>query len=546
MVRPTYEVMSLRSVYGWLGAAVVAAWLGAAPGASGQVAYIANYAGTGVAGATDGLARDASFNGPQQVAPLADGSLLIADRGGNRIRKLSASGMVSTVAGTGSASGIGINQPVGVAVAPDGKTFYFSENGGHQVLRVDPDGTVTRVAGIGIQGGGSDGVPAGSSRLNNPEGLATGPDGALYIADSNNSSVRRVAAGADRIVTPLQTITTVASGFGNPSSVLVDGDGSLVVTDTLRITRVGSDGTKTRLAGSAGSSYCQTAGALCGDGGPATSALLYGPRFPISDGHGGYLFSDSEPRRVRRISEAGIISTVAGTGVACSLGAMCGDGGSALAAQLSSPAGLFLAPDGSLYVADRNLHRIRRVSPLPSTAPGGPVGLAGPQGETGLKGPAGDDGSDGADGAAGANGVDGSDGANGRDGNPGRSGPDGLDGTDGAGGAPGVNGRDGTWNDLVAMKVLLPAEAIMSRPARRAWVRLFVSGASTVEVTLRRNGKVVKRVKRKFKRIGRKRFDMGRLGKGRYEVRVTAVAVTAGGGVSGSSVGRDSARLVVR
>lgn len=552
---PTYLVMSVRAAHGWLGAAMVAAWLCAAPIADAQVTYIETVAGTGATGGTNGPARKATFTSPYQLALLDDGALLIAEYGGNRIRKLSPDGTVSTVAGTGTAASgpdggqatsTAINAPLGVAVAPDGQSFYLSESGGNRIRRVDPDGTITTVAGGNGAGAGGDGGPAGSAQMNYPYGLGTSTDGDLYFADQDNGRVRRIVAAGDEIVHATGTITTVASGFNKPTDVVVGDDGSLGVPDVWghRIYSVSAGGAVSVLAGTG--AMCGSgsgSSALCGDGGPAASALLSYPLHITADGNGGYYFSDRGSYRLRHISASGTISTVAGTGASCGATSLCGDGGAALGAQFYAPAGLALAPNGVLYVGDFALHRIRAISPLPSTAATGPQGPVGPQGPAGPQGSAGADGVDGAHGQPGSDGADGAAGQVGRDGAAGR---DGTHGRDGVRGRAGADGHNASWNDMISMQVLLPAEAIMSRPARRAWVRLFVSGASTVEVTLRRDGQVVRRVKRRFKRIGRKRFNMGRLGRGRYEVLVVAVAATPDGELSASSIGRDSARLVVR
>jgi len=344
-----------------------------APGA--LTGTITTVAGTGKAGfgGDGGPATAAKLIYPWGVAVGPDGSLYIADSGNHRVRRVGRDGTITTVAGNGQPAGFGgdggpataakLNYPYGVAVGPDG-SLYIVDAGNSRVRRVRSDGTITTVAGNRQPGFGGDGGPATAARLAGPYGVAVGPDGSLYIADSGNRRVRRV--GTDG------TITTVAGngggGFGgdggpataamlaSPLGVAVGPDGSLYITDSgnSRVRRVGPNGTITTVAGNGQPGFG-------GDGGPATAARLWSP-YGVAVGPDGSLYitdqGNRENSRVRRVGPDGTITTFAG-----SQPGFGGDGGPATAARLFHPYGVAVGPDGSLYIADRLNERVRKVVP---------------------------------------------------------------------------------------------------------------------------------------------------------------------------------------
>jgi hypothetical protein len=219
---------------------------------------------------------------------------------------VSASGIITTVAGGGNpADGVGdggpatsarLNGPVGITLDARGNLF-IAEFGGHHVRMVTPAGTITTVAGTGKAGFAGDGGPATAAQLDSPKGLAVDDAGHLYIADTGNHRVRMIG--------PDGTIKTVAGG-GSPADGL-------------------------------------------GDGGLATDARLNTLSRLALDGAGNLFIPDGNDRRIRRVGPAGIISTVAGTGVA----GFAGDGGPATQAELSGPFGVALDKAGNLYFSDR-------------------------------------------------------------------------------------------------------------------------------------------------------------------------------------------------
>ena len=257
-----------------------------------------------------------------------------------------------------------IEQPSYVISDRAGGVYFTSYGNPYQrVFRIYADGTITTIAGA-LSGFSGDGGPARSAQLSSPQGLALDASGNLYIADTQNSRIRKV--------TPAGVISTFAgtgqfgyAGDGgpatvarlnSPSDVAVDGGGNVFVADTSngRIRKITPAGTISTVAGVA----AVGPPASGGDGGPATSARLNQPRGIAIDGSGNIFIAEGSGHRVRKINPAGVISTVAGDGIA----GFTGDGGPAISARLQFPQALAVDASGALFIADSRNHRIRKVT----------------------------------------------------------------------------------------------------------------------------------------------------------------------------------------
>jgi len=322
-----------------------------------------------------GQATSAQLSGPFGVAVDAAGGVYVADEFNNRIRTVTPGGIIDRLGGTGVAgySGDGgpatlaqLNLPTDVEVDASGNVFV-ADFANHRIRKISPTGLITTVAGTGVDGYSVDQGPATSARLSAPIGVGLDADGNLLIADNNNARVRRVDSNGV-ITTVVGSGLTGAAGDGGPATaaelnhpfdVTTDDAGNLYLADAFnhKIRKVDVDGVITTIAGTGVAGFS-------GDGGQAMLASLNEPARVAVDVAGNVYIADTNNHRIRRVSPGGVITTVAGTGVA----GISGDGGQAAAAQINRPAGLAVRSDGGLLFTDSN-HRIRLIqNPHPTAS----------------------------------------------------------------------------------------------------------------------------------------------------------------------------------
>jgi hypothetical protein len=325
-----------------------------------MVTRVAGQPGTGGYGGDGGLALDAVLKFPNDVATDTAGNIYVAESQNCRVRKITATtGIISTVAGSGActfggdggpATAAGVVEPVAVAVDASGNLYIGGND--HRVRKVTAaTGIITTIAGTGAAGFSGDGGPATEAVLNGPTALAVAASGDVYISDYYNRRVRKITAATG-------ALTTVAgngvSSILSPNALALEAAGNLYIADAdnYRVRKLtAATGVITTVAGNG-------ARGVGGDGAAATDARVGGVLGVVLDGAGNLFIADSH--RVRKVDAAtGFISTIAGrldTGSS-------GDGGPALDAEFGIMGGLAFDGAGNLLVADTTNHTIRKLSP---------------------------------------------------------------------------------------------------------------------------------------------------------------------------------------
>ena len=316
-----------------------------------------------ISGSDDGSGPAARFYYPSGITMDAAGNLYVADEGNQAIRKITPEGAVTTFAGQlpsyGSADGKGsaarFNNPVGVAADPAGNV-YVADTSSQTIRKVTPEGTVTTLAGTPGVAGTTDGIGA-AARFNGPVGIALDSAGNLYIVEGGNNGVRKV--------TQAGVVTTVPGTAGpfNPTGIAADPSGNLYISDGSYVRKVPKDGVVAVLAGAIGASgYADGSGAAARFNRLAGITLdsagnLYVTDYFYSGGDWG-LPDIYDSSTIRKITPAGAVTTVAGAA-----GAGGYVDGAGAAARFTSPKGIAADSRGNLYVADSANHTIRKITP---------------------------------------------------------------------------------------------------------------------------------------------------------------------------------------
>jgi sugar lactone lactonase YvrE len=279
---------------------------------------VSTLAGSGNQGSVNGPGNLATFNGPTGVAVDGVGNVYVADQNNNQIRAISATGVVSTLAGsdsTGVQDGLGalayFFAPSGVATDAQGNV-YVADAGNNNIRMITPGGQTTTIAGNnnpGTQNGA-----ALSATFNNPTGITIDAAGNIYIADMLSNQIRKLSGGVVSTLAGGDTTASIngvgtAASFFFPNSVAVDGGGNVYVTEyaTDLVRKITPDGTVTTFAGSGQPGQADSTG---------TAASFNGPSGVAVDGAGNVYIADTFNNVIRKITPGGAVTTIAGNGTA--------------------------------------------------------------------------------------------------------------------------------------------------------------------------------------------------------------------------------------
>ena len=314
-----------------------------------------------------GAATAASINAPSGITITSAGVVYFCDQANNRVRKVTSAGVISTVAGNGTAGATGdggqataatLNNPMSVALDASGNV-YIADYNNAKIRKVTTAGIISTLTGSGAAGYSADGTVATAASIAKPTGVAVDGSGNIYFAEQNNHIIRKInTSGTISTVAGIRSASfsgdggaATAAAISYPAGLFFDASGNMIIVDNGngRIRKVTTSGIISTLAGNGAASFS-------GDGGAATAASFNNLSGAAYDASGNLLIADQNNYRIRKVTTAGIISTMAGTGT----GGYTGDGGAASACTFYRPSGLAVY-SGNIYVTDMGNSAVRLI-----------------------------------------------------------------------------------------------------------------------------------------------------------------------------------------
>lgn len=349
---------------------------------SGVVSTLAGDSSVTAGGYADGTGTAALFNGPQGMAVDSSGNVYVADTANQRIRKITAAGVVTTFAGNsisdpftnGTGTAATFASPIGIAIDSSGNLFVIEDNQqfvvgvavvgstefGGTVRKITPAGVVTTFAGSSTTQGSSDGTGTAAlfTRL---AGIAIDSSNNLFVTDRETYTIRKITpagvvttfAGTDGTADYLDGTGTAAK-FISPGGITIDSSGNLYVVDgNTMIRKITSAGVVTTLAGTINQENPYA-------NGTGTAATFSAPVGITVDSSGNLYVTESDRQTIRKITSAGVVTTYAG--LEDTVGTT---DGTLTNARFSRPYGITIDSSGNLYMSDFAFgnNNIRKITP---------------------------------------------------------------------------------------------------------------------------------------------------------------------------------------
>ncbi len=324
-----------------------------------QSYVVTTFAGSGEIGSVDGTGIAASFNYPSGVAVDNNGNIFVTEFGNYKIRKISATGIVTTFAGSGvsgSNDGFGaaasFNLLTAITIDKDGN-LYVTDARNNKIRKITSLGSVTTIAGSGTAGS-TDGTGTTAS-FSFPSGITVDNSGSLYVSDSKNNKIRKITSfgvvttlAGSGVSGSMDGVGTAAS-FSNPQGIAIDSNSIIFLADssTGKIRKITSEAIVSTLVGYGSSSITDSSGTI------ASFRTPWGIAVNVN---GIVYVADTGNHRIRKVTLSGVVTTLAGTG---SVGSVDGTGDTA---SFNFPSGVAVDSNGNIYIADFSNHKIRKIT----------------------------------------------------------------------------------------------------------------------------------------------------------------------------------------